>query len=205
MTAQPHDLMTPEEYVAFEETSEDKYEYYGGVIVALAGGNRIHSIICSNVNASLHRQVRERRCEVHTSDMKIRAERPRKYMYPDVAVVCGEARFEDASQRVLLNPIVIIEVLSESTEKHDRGKKFQYYRSIQAFQEYVLIDQDIKHIDHYKRQSDNLWTLTSLDDENAVLHLSSINCTITMNEIYEKVFVSGEPEVPEPDSPSEDG
>jgi Uma2 family endonuclease len=190
MSAQPHHLMTPEEYLVFEEQSEEKHEYYGGNLVALAGGNRIHSIICSNINASFHRQVRERPCVVYTSDMKIKAEQPRKYMYPDVAVVCGESRFEDATQRVLLNPTVVIEVLSDSTEKHDRGKKFQYYRSIESFQEYVLVAQDTRHVDHYTKQSDNLWLLTSFDQEDAYLQLASINCTLTIKEIYEKVQLS---------------
>jgi len=138
MLAQPHHLMTPEEYLAFEEQSEDKYEYYDGFTVALAGGNRIHSIIASNINASLHRQMRGRPCEVYTSDIKIKAERPRKYMYADVAVVCGEALFENLSQRVLLNPIVIIEVLSDSTEKHDRGKNFNIIRASSRFKNIFL-------------------------------------------------------------------
>lgn len=119
--------------------------------------------------------------------MKVKAERPRKYMYPDVSIVCGQAQFEDASRCVLINPMVIIEVLSDSTEKHDRGKKFQYYQSIESVQEYVLVAQDMKHIDHYMRQSDNLWLLTSIDDEDSALHLPSIQCMLNIKDIYEKV------------------
>lgn len=187
MSAQPCHLMTPEEYLAFEEQSSEKHEYYGGRIVALAGGNQAHSIICSNLNALLHSQLRKRPCVIYTSDMKIRADRPRKYMYPDLAVVCGESQFEDATRRVLLNPAVIIEVLSESTEQYDRGKKFQYYRSIATVQEYVLVSQDAKHIDHYRRQSENLWVLTSIDGDDGVLELPTIECRLRLAEIYEKV------------------
>jgi Uma2 family endonuclease len=187
MSAQPHTTMTPEEYLAFEERSADKYEYYGGIVVALAGGNQAHSIICSNLNAILHNQLRKRPCTVYTSDMKVKAERPRKYMYPDLSIACGQSVFEDTSRRVLLNPIVIIEVLSESTEKHDRGKKFQYYRSIESVQEYVLVAQDAKQIDRYQRQANNLWLLSSVDVEDEDLYLPSIDCTLVIEDVYEKV------------------
>jgi Uma2 family endonuclease len=192
MSAQPHTTMTPEEYLAFEERSADKYEYYGGIIVALAGGNQAHSIICSNLNAILHNQLRQRPCTVYTSDMKVKAERPRKYMYPDLSIACGQSAFEDPSRRVLLNPIVIIEVLSDSTEKHDRGKKFQYYQSIGSIQEYILVAQDTKHIDHYRRQADNLWLLSSVDVEDERLLLPSIDCVLVIEDVYEKVLFEEE-------------
>jgi Uma2 family endonuclease len=187
MSAQPHHRMTPEEYLVFEEQSSEKHEYYGGQIVALAGGNQAHSIICSNLNALLHSQLRKRPCVIYTSDMKIRADQPRKYMYPDLAIVCGESQFEDPTRRVLLNPAVIIEVLSDSTEQYDRGKKFQYYRSIATVQEYILVAQDAKHIDHYRRQSENLWVLTSINGDDGVLELPTLECRLYLAEIYEKV------------------
>lgn len=196
MSAQPHLLMTPEEYLAFEEHSSEKHEYYGGRIVALAGGNQAHAIICSNLNALLHSQLRKRACMVYTSDMKVRAERPRTYMYPDVSVVCGESRFEDPTRRVLLNPMVIIEVLSESTEKHDRGKKFQYYRSISSVAEYILVAQDTYHIDHYRRQSENLWVLSSIDGMDGYLDILTIGCRLSLAEIYEKVSFEADMEPP---------
>lgn len=187
MSAQPRTSLTPEEYLAFEAQSADKHEYYGGVVVALAGGNEAHSIICSNLNALLHSQLRQRPCLVYTSDLKVKAERPRKYMYPDLSITCGQALFEDSARRVLLNPIVIIEVLSDSTEQYDRGKKFQYYQSILSVQEYILVAQDAKHIDHYQRQADNLWLLSSIDVDHGQLYLPSIDCTIILEEVYAKV------------------
>jgi Uma2 family endonuclease len=191
--------MTPDEYLAFEEHSSETHEYYGGQIVALAGGNQAHSLICSNLNALLHGQLRTRACMLYTSDMKVRAERPRTYMYPDISVACGESRFEDLTRRVLLNPVVIIEVLSESTERHDRGKKFQYYRSIPSVEEYILVAQDTYHIDQYRRQSENLWVLRSIDGMESSLDIPTIGCRVSLAEIYEKVPFTTEDEPPSTD------
>ncbi len=190
--------MTPEEYLAFEEQSSDRHEYYGGRVVALAGGNQAHSIICSHLNGLLHSHLRKRPCVIYTSDMKIRADRPRTYMYPDLTVVCGESQFEDATRRVLLNPVIMIKVLSESTEQYDRGKKFQFYRSIATVQEYVLVAQDAKHIDHYRRQSEHLWVLTSINGDDGMLELVTIECRLHLAEIYEKVPFDIENGTPEP-------
>ena len=187
MTAQPQTLMTVEEYLAFEESSPLRHEYFAGRVVALAGGNEAHSIISSNINALLHAQLRQRPCTVFTSDMRVKAEHPQKYMYPDVTVVCGQPRYEDPRRRVLLNPTVIIEVLSESTERYDRGLKFQWYRSIMSVQEYILVAQDAPYIDHYQRQSDNLWSLSSAGAPDDSIFLPSIGCTLRVDEIYEKV------------------
>lgn len=179
--------MTIEEYLAFEETSAVRHEYFAGQIYALAGGNASHSIICSNINALLHNQLRQRPCVVYTSDMKIKIERTKLYTYPDVSVVCGPARFEDRTQRVLLNPVIIVEVLSESTEKYDRGKKFQHYRAIETLQEYILVAHDAKQVDHYIRQPDNLWLLSPVNEEDQVFILPSISCILRIDDIYEKV------------------
>jgi Uma2 family endonuclease len=187
MTAQQHMYMTADEYLAFEETSSVKHEYFAGRIIALAGGNEAHSIISSNINAQLHSQLRQRPCTVYNSDMKVRAEQPRKYMYPDISVACGQPKYENTKRRVLLNPVIIIEVLSASTERFDRGIKFQWYRSIESVEEYVLVSQNAKYIDHYKRQSDNLWSLSSLGEGDELLQLTSIDCVLRIEDIYEKV------------------
>lgn len=192
MSAPPPISMTVEEYLTLEETSSVRYEYLAGQIYALAGGNAVYAIICSNINAALHGQLRRRPCVVYTSDMKIKIERTRLYTYPDVAVVCGPARFEDPAQRVLLNPTVIVEVLSESTEKYDRGKKFQHYRTIESLQEYILVAQDARQVEHYTRQPDNLWLLASAGAEDEAVKLPSIDCVLRMDEIYEKVSFAAE-------------
>jgi Uma2 family endonuclease len=187
MPAQANRAITVEEYLAFEEGSDTRHEYYDGQIVALAGGNETHALLCSTITALLYNQLRQRPCTVYTSDLKVKAEQSQKYMYPDLSIVCGKPVFESSSRRVLLNPIIIIEVLSESTESFDRGKKFQYYQSIASVQEYVLVAQDARHIDHYRRQSDHLWLLSSLGVEHEQVHLPSINCTLSIEQIYEKV------------------
>jgi Uma2 family endonuclease len=179
--------MSVEEYLAFEEASPVKYEYFAGRIVALAGGNEAHSIICSNINALLHAQLRQRPCTLYTSDMKIKAESPQKYMYPDLSVVCGQPHYEDDRRRILLNPVLIVEVLSDSTERFDRGVKFQWYRSIPSVQEYLLVAQHEMLLDHYQRQTDSLWALRSISGADAEIHLPSIACRLRLSELYEKV------------------
>jgi Uma2 family endonuclease len=187
MTAQPQRTLTAAEYLAFEAQSSLRHEYYGGRLVALAGGNATHAILCSTLTALLYNQLRQRPCTVYPSDLKVKAEHPPKYMYPDLSIVCGQALFEDDSRRVLLNPTIIIEVLSDSTERFDRGKKFQYYQSIASVQEYILVAQDTPHIDHYRRQADNLWLLSAVGLVHDQIHLPSINGTLKLAELYERV------------------
>jgi Uma2 family endonuclease len=187
MSAQPKTSMTVEEYLRFEATSEYKHEYVAGHVVALAGGNEQHVIISGNVYASLHAQLRKRDCIVYNSDMKVKIEYTGLYTYPDIAVVCGAARFADTTRQVLLNPVILIEVLSPSTERYDRGKKFQNYRTMASLQEYILIAQDAPMIDQYIRQPDNLWLLSSTDDVRGTITLPSIQCTLELEDVYEKV------------------
>lgn len=128
MTAQPKRTWTVEEYLDFERRSETKHEYFGGEIFAMAGVSAAHNIITANIVAILHRQVFQRNCTVFPSDMRLKVERHHLYTYPDITVVCGEVHYEDTAQDNLLNPTIIIEVLSPSTENHDRGKKSQYHQ-----------------------------------------------------------------------------
>lgn len=192
MSAQPHTLITTEMYLALEEQSDVRHEYYAGHVFALAGGSENHTIICVNILTDLNIQLRARACTVYNSDMKLKIERTGLYTYPDVAVVCGPPRFDDAKRRVLLNPTIIIEVLSESTERYDRGRKFQHYRSIETLQEYLLVAQDAYQIDHYVRQPGDLWLLSSTIGEEARIELASIGCVLTMHDVYLKVDFSAE-------------
>ena len=196
MSAQPYTYMTVDEYLAFEETNPAKHEYYQGRVFLLAGGNEAHAIITSNINAILNLQVRERPCTVYTSDMKVKVERTKLYAYPDVSVVCGPAQFEDTTRRVLLNPTALIEVLSESTEKYDRGKKFQNYRTIDSLQEYLLVAQESMQIDHYVRQPDNFWLLSSASAEDEQIVLPSIHCHLSIKDVYNKVQFDTETDDP---------
>lgn len=189
MSAQPQTSISVEEYLAGERISDQKHEYYAGVVFAFAGGSEQHNLIAGNVLASLHTQLRRRMCTVYPSDMRVKISRPGLYTYPDVVAVCGEALFEDEDRDTLLNPTVIVEVLSPSTENYDRGKKFQNYRTIDTLAEYVLIAQDTYHIEHYVRQPDQQWLLSEAVSLAATIELPSIQCTLVLADVYEKVQV----------------
>jgi Uma2 family endonuclease len=184
--------MTAEDYLTYERSSTEKHEYYAGQIVALAGASEQHNLIASSVLATLYSQLRKRPCQVYPSDMRVRIQRTGLYTYPDISVVCGQSIFEDASRDTLLNPAVIIEILSPSTESYDRGKKFQNYRTIETLQEYILIAQDAQQIDHYVRQPDYLWLLSFVSESHETITLSSIDCTLAVADVYEKVTFNKE-------------
>jgi len=177
---------TPEEYLALERKAEYKSEYLNGFIFAMAGASREHDRIAVNVIAGIHAQLRGRPCEVFSSDMRVKVSPTGLYTYPDTSVLCGEARFEDTEVDTLLNPSVIVEVLSESTEAYDRGKKFAHYQSLESLTDYVLIAQDEARVEHFVRQGEQ-WLLTVTSDLNAVLRLASIGCELPLREIYDRV------------------
>jgi Uma2 family endonuclease len=187
MAAQAQPSLTEDDYLALERASDHKHEYYTGHVVALAGGSAQHNRITINSITSLYAQLQNRSCAVYSSDMRVRIPQRQSYLYPDVSVVCGQELFEDIGQEILLNPIVIIEVLSPSTERHDRGQKFELYRTIDSLQEYLLIAQDARRIDHFIRQSDTLWTFASIGEEEGHIVLPSIECTLTVSAIYHNV------------------
>ena len=185
--ALPEDVMTPEAYLAFERASAEKHEYYDGEVYAMTGASATHNLIVGNVVASLHAQLRQRPCLVYPSDMRVKTLSTILYTYPDVSVVCGEPQFEDAAADTLLNPAVIVEVLSPSTERYDRGKKFQHYRTLVSLQEYVLIAQDGPRIERFTRQADDTWLLADAAEMGAALALESIQCNLALADVYEKV------------------
>ncbi len=179
----------PADYLAFERTHPDKHEFVDGQIVQLAGGSRNHALIAINVTSSLHQQLRTRPCIVYGSDMRGVIPQTRRYVYPDISVVCGTATFEDALDDSLTNPTLMIEILSPSTERNDRGKKFQAYQTLESFQEYLLIAQDTMMIEYFVRRSDMLWTFDVITDRTATIALTSIDCTLRVEDIYEKIVL----------------
>jgi Uma2 family endonuclease len=185
-----HLRMTPEQYIAFERASEVKHEYADGEVFAMAGCTREHSLIAMNTAAELRHQLRGRPCEVHGPDMRIKIAATGRYVYADASVVCGTARFEEEHRDILLNPIVIVEVLSDSTEAYDRGEKFEQYRSLSSFQEYVIVSQKKARVEHFRRQTDGRWVLTVLGAGDW-LRLESIGCEVAVDELYLKVFAEG--------------
>lgn len=183
---------TPEEYLALERAAQCKSEYYAGDIFAMAGASRWHNLIVTNVLRELSLQLKGRPCTTYPSDMRVKVSATGLYTYPDVTVVCGEAEFEDNQQDTLLNPTLIVEVLSDSTEAYDRGGKFAHYRKLSSLMEYVLIAQTKPHIEHYVRQPDNRWLLSEADSLSDTVHLPSIDCRLALAEVYDKVDIVGE-------------
>jgi Uma2 family endonuclease len=176
-----------------ERQTDFKSEYLDGQIIAMGGASESHNLIASNVLASLHLQLRQRPCRVYQSDLRVRVNPNRLYSYPDVVVVCGKAQFEDDELDTLLNPTLIVEVLSKSTEEFDRGEKFRRYRTLVSLQEYLLIAQQECRLEQYTRQPDGSWRLVEFDQLSDRVSLSSIDCHLLLADVYEKVTVGRPP------------
>ncbi len=175
--------ITPEQYLALERKAQFKSEYCNGFIVAMAGATREHNLIVGNIHGEIRSQLKGRPCEVYKSDMRVRVSATGLYTYPDVVAVCGEPQFEDDESDTLLNPTIIAEILSKSTEAYDRGDKFAQYRQLTSLREYVLISQDKVLVERFTRRETEcvLTEYRSLDDR---LPLESIGCQIALREIY---------------------
>ena len=188
MSANPKHFLTAAEYLAFERKSEERHEYYDGEIFAMSGASRRHNLVTVNISGELRQQLKGRPCETYSADMRVFVPATGLYTYPDVVVVCGEPQFQDDEFDTLLNPTVIIETLSPSTERYDRGQKFWHYRSIASLQHYVLAAQDEYCVDCYTKEADGRWFL---HDARALAHdtveLTAIQCRLAMSEIYDKV------------------
>ena len=183
--------LTPEEYITLErkaipDAETVRSEYVNGKIIGMSGSNRAHNLITVNIAAELHARLRDSGCVVFANEMRVSIPSVKSYFYPDVGVVCGEPRFEDDVFDTLLNPIVIVEVLSPSTEAYDRGDKFAHYRQLQSLQEYILVSQDKVRVDHYVRHAAQ-WILTDFQNLEQHLPLTSIQCELPLQEIYERV------------------
>jgi Uma2 family endonuclease len=181
--------LTPEEYLAFERKATTKHEYLNGQIVAMSGASFAHNFLTMNTANQLYNQLIGGECQVATSDMRVKVTQIDSYFYPDVVVVCGEPRAEDDTFDTLLNPTVVVEVLSPSTETYDRGEKFEHYQQIASLKEYVLISQDKIRVEHYRRQETE-WLQTEFQGLEDVLYLLSIGCELRLQDIYRRVEVA---------------
>lgn len=179
--------LMPEEYLAIERQAEFKSEYVDGVMYAMAGGSPGHSVVSVNVTSELHFQLKKSACRVFNSDQRVRVPSKRKYLYPDVTVVCDQPQFADDEKDVLLNPLLIVEVLSDSTEKYDSRRKFLFYQEIESFREYLLVDQAAPLVQHFVKQPDGGWLCTRIEGLDKTIALSTVNCTIALSDIYAKV------------------
>lgn len=184
-------LFTDEEYLILEEKAERRSQFYFGEIFAMAGATRRHNLISTNVTASLHSQLRRRPCEVYQNDMRVKIHK-NFYTYPDVVVVCGTPKIERRYGENLLNPTVLIEVLSPSTEAFDRSAKAKHYRTIDSLQELILISQDKPGVEHYAKQEGGAWLISEITNARAVLKLDSIECALDLADVYERVEFDAE-------------
>lgn len=180
-------FFTVEEYFALEEHADHRSEYFGGEVFAMAGGTANHNRIARNAVIALGGALAGKPCEVFVSDMRLLVKRAKLYTYPDVMVICGGIDFAPKRQDTVTNPVVLFEVLSPSTEACDRGKKFESYRTLTSLKEYVLVDQDRVHIEHYRLVDKRQWVLAVLDDASERMALDSIGVELSLTEIYEQV------------------
>lgn len=187
MTALTKKRCTPEEYLALERESDIKHEYFDGEIFTMSGASPDHDRIAGEVYSSFLAQFRKRNRDVFSDDVRVRIS-PRRFVHPDISAVCGEAEFSDeAGLQHLLNPTLIVEVLSTSTEQHDRGTKLFYYRSLDSLKEYGLISQRMPLIEVYTRQPGGKWLYTAAQGLDAVVTLESIGCTLALADVYQRV------------------
>mgnify|MGYP001570243565 CR=1 FL=1 len=177
---------TPAEYLAMEEAAEYKSEYYAGEIFAMAGGTTDHSLIAGNVIQALNNLFESKPCRVFNSDVRLLVQPSGLYTYPDIMVICGKIQFVERRKDTVTNPLVIVEVLSESTRDYDRGAKFNFYKQIPSLQEYVMIESESARVECYRRAGDK-WTIETYDNLNNVARFESLACEIPVKRIYNKV------------------
>jgi len=179
--------LTSEEYLRLERQAETRSEYWDGKVYALAGASEVHNLIVANLVMILGSQVKGRPCKVYPNDMRIKVRETGLYTYPDVIVVCGKAIFEDRHRDTLLNPTLIIEVLSPSTEAYDRGTKFEHYRTLDSLSDYLLVAQGSPTVEHFERQPDDKWLLSAYKGQEAVVFVASAGCNLPLMEVYDKL------------------
>jgi Uma2 family endonuclease len=177
--------MTPEEYLAFEKTSEIRHEYIDGELYAMAGASKFHNIISGNLYILLRDKLRESGCQTFIADVKVKLQEGRKFFYPDLLVSCDPN--DDSDDFIVSNPRVIIEVLSPSTKSFDQTQKFLYYRTLSSLQEYLLIGTEHPFIQCYQRQTQDIWTVHFYEGIEVIAHIESLELDLPMSDIYEGV------------------
>jgi Uma2 family endonuclease len=187
MSAQPLPRLSPEEYLAIERAAEFRSELYDGVMYAMAGGSYPHSVIIGNLFGELRSALRKRGCFVVSNDLRLRVSPAKVYTYPDIMAGFDQPRFADDQKDTLLNPALVIEVLSPSTEAHDRGYKFAQYRQLESIREYVLVSQSEPRVERFERQADGRWVLSEHVGIDAVCRFESVDCDVPLADIYENV------------------
>ena len=179
--------MTLEEYLEFDYNAEGRYEYFDGEVIEMSGGSPEHSLLGNRIDFLLQRELIKRNCPVYNSEVQIKVPAKLPYCYADVSALCSKPIYEDAgNQKLLVNPTLIVEVLSPSTEKYDRDLKFKAYKSIESLREYLLISQDQKFVTLYTKHNERFW-FQSEYVEDETLKLESLECELSVDEIYQGI------------------
>lgn len=192
MQAEEKKHYTPEEYLELEAKAEERHEYIDGEIVLMPGGMPNHNRIILNFGATLNFALKRQPYDVFVTDQRVWIPRKRLYTYPDVMIIQGELQLQEGRRDTLTNPMMIVEVLSNSTEAYDRSGKFAAYRTIPSFQEYVLIDQYDRHVEQYYKTEPRKWIFSEYDGEEAILSLNSVPFEISLADLYDKVEFEAE-------------
>lgn len=188
MSSQPQQHYTLGEYFALELASEERYEFWNGNVWCMSGASLAHNQIARNLGTALDTQIREHGCQVFPSDMRVKVPAYPPYRYPDLTALCGRPEVEQASGLdLLVNPALIVEILSSSTEAFDRGDKFTFYKSISSFSEYLLVAQHRPHITRLVRGNEGLWTHAEFNSLTDVVPCASVPCHLALQEIYRDV------------------
>jgi Uma2 family endonuclease len=179
--------LTLAEYNQLEEENQQRYEYHDGEVFAMAGGDLVHNAIGGNVITMLNQSLRNKKCNVFTSDQKVYIDFFSKFLYPDASVTCGPVERSDKDTKAIVNPVLLVEVLSDSTEAYDRGRKFEYFSRLSSLREYVLLSQhEPKAQLHYRPSADEPWQVTWVSQPNQTLVLQSLEIETTLDELYLK-------------------
>jgi len=186
MAAHPQPRLSPEQYLELERAAPFRSEYYDGHMYAMSGSSYAHVLISRNLSFALHGVI-GRRCEVLTNDLRLRISPKGLYTYPDIVVVCGEPKFADDQKDTLLNPALIIEILSPSTEAHDRGFKAAQYRTIESLQEHALVSQTEPRVELFRRHSGGDWLFSESTGIESTCRFASVDCAVALADIYNKV------------------
>lgn len=187
MSSNPKRLLTEEEYLARERRAEFRSEFLAGEMFALAGASRPHNRIVTNLVVALDGQLAAPPCNVYSNDMRVKVQSTGLYTYPDVVVTRGEERFAGGETDVLLNPLLIAEVLSDSTEAYDRGKKFESYQGVESLKEYLLVSQNSQRVELFVRQGGKNWIYPEAHEPGETIKLQSVGCELRLEDIYRKV------------------
>jgi Uma2 family endonuclease len=188
MSAIPKHKMTMEEYIEFDKNNEGRWEYFDGEVIDMAGGTLNHNQIASNISRVLGNKLEDKGCRALTSDMRLKVPKALPYRYPDVVVVCGEPILDAIQgQEMLVNPVLIIEVLSPSTAQYDYSVKFIAYQSIESFREYLLVAQDRPQLTQYVRRPDGQWLRRDIEGMESLVKFASVDCELNFVEIYSMV------------------